>query len=265
LTVIVQRGFVDLSEGQIHYRTAGSGRRTVLLLHQTPRSSDEYRDVIPKLGEDLTVFAVDTVGYGDSFKPTKEYSIENYATTMIKFLDRLGIQKVSLVGHHTGALIAAELAATRGERIEKLVLSACSYFDEETRNSRRQLKSIDDVEYKPDGSHLLELWNHRRGFYPKDRLDLLQRYLIDALKAGDQIESGHHACQNYHMEDKIGFIKCLTLLVCGTEDPFAFPEQRRLQEMIKGSKFTPIVGGMVPLPDQMPEEFTNAIKSFLLS
>ncbi len=60
---MVRRAFLDAPEGQIHYRTAGAGR-PVLLLHQTPRSSDEYRDVIPILARELRVVAMDTIGYG---------------------------------------------------------------------------------------------------------------------------------------------------------------------------------------------------------
>src|SRR5262249_33209711 len=64
----VTRAFLDTPEGHIHYQTAGSGP-AVLLLHQTPRSSDEYRDVMPILARDFRVVAMDTVGYGDSYKP----------------------------------------------------------------------------------------------------------------------------------------------------------------------------------------------------
>jgi len=74
---MVRRAFLDTPEGQIHYRTAGAGR-PVLLLHQTPRSSDEYRDVIPILARELRVVAMDTIGYGDSYKPAGTSTIEDY-------------------------------------------------------------------------------------------------------------------------------------------------------------------------------------------
>ena len=38
----------------------------MLLLHQTPRSWDEYRDVIPILARRRRVIAMDTIGFGDS-------------------------------------------------------------------------------------------------------------------------------------------------------------------------------------------------------
>jgi len=57
----VHRRYLDTPDGQIHYVTAGSGR-PVLLLHQTPRSWDEYRDVIPILARERRVVALDTIG-----------------------------------------------------------------------------------------------------------------------------------------------------------------------------------------------------------
>ena len=45
----VERRFVTTPLGRIHVAMAGSGF-PVLLLHQTPRSWDEYRDVLPLLG-----------------------------------------------------------------------------------------------------------------------------------------------------------------------------------------------------------------------
>ncbi len=55
---------------------------------------------------------MDTIGYGDSYKPNKDCTIEDYAQGAIELLDALGISKTSLVGHHTGAVIAIELAST---------------------------------------------------------------------------------------------------------------------------------------------------------
>jgi hypothetical protein len=47
--IAVHRSYANTPDGQIHYATAGQGK-PVLLLHQTPRSWDEYRDVLPIIG-----------------------------------------------------------------------------------------------------------------------------------------------------------------------------------------------------------------------
>ena len=90
--ITIRRGFVDTPGGQIHYAMAGEGK-PVLLLHQTPRSWDEYRDVLPILAEKYWALAMDTIGFGDSYRLEKEGTVEEYAKGVIRFLDALSIKR----------------------------------------------------------------------------------------------------------------------------------------------------------------------------
>ncbi|MGD2124555.1 MAG: alpha/beta hydrolase [Desulfobacteraceae bacterium] len=258
----VKRGFADTPEGQIHYAMTGKGK-PVLLLHQTPRSWDEYRDVLPILGQKYWAIAMDTVGFGDSYRPEQEASIELYARGVISLLDALSIHRPSLVGHHTGGVIAVEVAASYPERVDKLILSSTPYVDAEDRERRKTRPPIDEVESKEDGSHLTELWQRRRAFYPKSRPDLLTRFVLDALKVWDRVEEGHRAVSKYRMEDKAPLIKAPTLVLAGTDDPFSYPRMKPLAEKIRGSKTAEIKGGKVPMVDQMPEAFARVVIDFL--
>jgi pimeloyl-ACP methyl ester carboxylesterase len=260
--IAIRRGFVDTPEGQIHYATVGQGK-PVLLLHQTPRSWDEYRDALPIIGRKYRAIAMDTIGFGDSFKTEKKNSVEDYAQGVILFLNAMGIDRTSIVGHHTGGVIAVEVAATHPERVDKLVLSSTPYVDAEDRERRKTRPAIDEVRFKEDGSHLTELWQRRMGFYPKKRPDLLTRLVIDALKVGERMEEGHRAVSRYTMEEKVPLIKARTLVLAGSEDPFSFPRMKPLADSIKGSEIAVIEGGMVPMVDQMPEEFAKAVLNFL--
>jgi pimeloyl-ACP methyl ester carboxylesterase len=260
--LIMRRRFIDTSEGQIHYREAGSGK-PVLLLHQTPRSSDEYLEVLPLIGLRYWAIAMDTIGYGDSYKPKKRCTIEDYAEGVITFLNSLGISTVSLVGHHTGGVVALEVAASYPERVEKLVLSAVPFMDEEERLKRRGKKVVDSYELRDDGTHLLDLWKGRQPFYPPNRPDLLMRFIMDAIKAGEKVVEGHLAVSNYRMEDKVGLVRCPTLVICGTEDPFSYPHMKRLAAAIPQSKTLAIGGGTVAMVEQMPEKFAKVVLDFL--
>lgn len=65
------------------------------------------------------------------------------------------------------------------------------------------------------------------------------------------------------MEDKVRLIKAPTLVLAGTDDPFSFPRMKPLSESITDSKTAIIEGGMVPMVDQMPEEFAKVVIEFL--
>lgn len=261
----VRRAYVDTANGQIHYATAGAGQ-PVLLLHQTPRSWDEYRDVIPLLARERRVIAMDTIGYGESYKPAHTSEIEDYARGAIALLDGLGVRSTAMVGHHTGAVIAMELAASYPERVDRLVLSACPFVDAADRERRRTGgHRVDHVEPKPDGTHIAELWQIRQRFYPKDRPDLLVRFVTDALRAGEKLVEGHGACSRYRMEEKIGRVRCPTLVTCGTEDPYSFPKAELVARHIPGSRLAPITGGTVAVVDEMPDAFAHLVLEFLRS
>lgn len=260
--ITVTRGFANTPEGQIHYAMAGEGN-PVLLIHQSPRSWDEYRDVIPIIGKERWAIAMDTVGFGDSYKPEKIGSVEDYGRGVISFMDAMSIDRASLVGHHTGGVIAVEVAATHPERIHKLVLSSTPYIDAEDREMRKTRPPIDAVEVKEDGSHLTELWQRRMGFYPKNRPELLTRFVIDALKVLDRVEEGHRACNAYRMEGKCPLIEAPTLVLAGAGDPFSFPRMKPLAGSIKNSRTAILEEGMVPMVDQLPEAFARLVMDFL--
>ena len=67
----------------------------------------------------------------------------------------------------------------------------------------------------------------------------------------------------YRMEDKISLIKAPTLVIAGTDDPFSFPRMRVLAGHIPRSVTVEVKGGMVPMVDQMPEEFARVVMAFL--
>ena len=262
---MISHRFVDLPAGTIHCAIAGTGR-PVLLLHQTPRSWDEYRDVLPLLGKRFQAIAMDTIGFGDSSKPPLgNDSIEHWAQVAMSLADALGIVRLAVVGHHTGAVIATEIAAAYPERIDAAVLSASALVDAGFRARHARPSRVDNVVRRPDGSHLAELWRIRQPLYPEGDIDLLERFVVDALKAGPRAAEGHAVVARYVMEDRLPLIRCPVLIVAPTADPHAYPAARALAERIAGSRYVEVEGGMVPLPDQMPERFAELVTDFLQS
>ena len=83
------------------------------------------------------------------------------------------------------------------------------------------------------GGHLAEL-GQGRPRSPKDRPNLLTRFLADALRAGGKLVEGHGAYSRYRLEEKIGRVRCPTLVRCGTEDPSAFPRRISSRDTSRG-------------------------------
>jgi pimeloyl-ACP methyl ester carboxylesterase len=260
----VTRHFVELPHGVVHYATAGQGE-PVLLLHQTPRSWVEYRDVLPLLARNRRAIAMDTAGFGDS-TPLRaaENSVPAWGDVVIELLDALEIDRAHLVGHHTGAVIAARVASSAPGRVRSVVMSSSPFDDAEARAAQLAAKAIvDDVEPQADGSHLLELWRIRAAFYPAGNVDLLERFLVDALKAGPLAAAGHQIVASFDVPAAVSRIRCPVLLIGATDDPYAYPALAGMQAALPDAQVVEIEGGMVPLPDQLPRQFAAAVEQFL--
>jgi pimeloyl-ACP methyl ester carboxylesterase len=265
-TIEVTRRFVETSAGTIHCAIAGDGNgEDVLLLHQTPRSWMEYRDVLPLLGRRRRAIAMDTIGFGDSSSlPPGGESIERWAEVALEFLDALEIDRAHLVGHHTGAAVATEMAARAPEHARSVVLSSAPFDDAQTRAAHLEAGAIvDNVTPRADGSHVTELWRIRAPFYPEGRIDLLEAFVIDALKAGPRAAEGHQVVARYDMRAAVGRLRCPVLLLGATADPYAYPALEPMRAALPDAQVEVIEGGMVPLPDQLPEQFAAAVERFL--
>ena len=262
----IRRGYADTSRGQVHYAEcvpqAPVSRVPVVLLHQTPRSWDEYREVLPLLGRTYRAIAVDTIGFGAS-EPIGDHRIETYASVLVEFLHALGLRQVALVGHHTGGLVAIETVAQAPGRVGALVLSSTPHYDAAGRARAAARPPIDQVTERPDGSHLAEFWRRRQAFYPPGRPDLLTRLVRDALAVGSAAEAGHEACRRYRLEDRAGLVRCPVLCLGASADPFAFPDTEPLAARFPQARVVVIEGGMVPLMEQRPEEVAEAISRFV--
>lgn len=257
----MRRHFLDTSYGQLHYVTAGNDSgKPVLLLHKTPRSIDEYRDVIPILAEKYRVIAMDTIGYGDSDKPEAVLSIEDYASTVKLLLDELGIEKAVIVGHLTGSVIGTEVTAAYPDKVEKLVLSGPIYIDEKTRQEHTEFFEQWCVE--ADGSHLVKLWQDRVIWVSDPAF--IHRLVVDVLKCGETSENAHFSVANYRMEDRLPLIKCPVLLIIGKKDPFVYPEKcGTFKKVLPDSREVLLEEGGLFVPDELPDTFARLVIDFI--
>ncbi|MER5434142.1 alpha/beta fold hydrolase [Streptomyces sp. NPDC002588] len=255
--MILHKGYVPSEFGQLHYAECGTGE-PVLMLHQTPRSWTEYLDVLPLVGARHRAIAMDTLGFGASAKPDGPHSIERFADAAEALADGLGLDRFHLVGHHTGGVIAVELAARLKDRVASLLLSATPFVDEEKRRTAGERKPVDHVDPQPDGSHLLDLWNRRRGFYEKGQEAALHRYVVDALTVLDRVEDGHLAVRRYEMDRRLPHVTARTLAVCAPGDHYSLPALERFATAT-GCETRVLSGGHVPLPEQLPGEFAEVV------
>ena len=102
---------------------AGSGY-PVVLLHGFPELAYSWRYQLPALADaGFHALAPDLRGYGASDKPSEieAYRLPTLVDDVIGLIDALGFEKVALVAHDWGAIIAWTTALTHPDRVERLV------------------------------------------------------------------------------------------------------------------------------------------------
>ncbi|MEU7818769.1 alpha/beta hydrolase [Pseudonocardia sp. NPDC049154] len=92
-----------VTEATVAYERVGDGP-AVVLTHGTPSSSVLWRDVVPALAADHTVYLWDLPGYGRSTTaPGVRPSVALHARTLAELVDAWGLRDPVLVGHDIGA------------------------------------------------------------------------------------------------------------------------------------------------------------------
>jgi pimeloyl-ACP methyl ester carboxylesterase len=259
----IHRGYADTRLGQLHYAEAGAGP-TLVMLHQTPRSHDEFAELQGLLAGDFRTVAMDMPGFGLSAPVAAPQTIEAMAAGVPALLDALGIDTAMVLGHHTGAAVAMEAAVQAPDRVRAIVLSATPWVDAERRSSEHEL-GVDRATRAADGSHLLELWRQRQPYYPEDRPDLLDRFIRDALAPGLDPTEGHRAVNRYEMERRIQEVDVPVLLLAPTDDPFA---ERDLPSVVAALAHVPVLerrplrGAHIPAMEECAEQVARHVREF---
>ena len=94
----------------------------VLLLHGSPGSRHDFRALTRKLADRFRLIAPDLPGFGASSSRVPNYSIRAHAAYCLDLLDRLGVDRVHLVGFSMGGGVGLELYEAAPERVASLTL-----------------------------------------------------------------------------------------------------------------------------------------------
>jgi pimeloyl-ACP methyl ester carboxylesterase len=110
----------------MHYVDEGPADAPVALcLHGEPTWSYLYRKMIPVFLEGgYRVVAPDWFGFGRSDKPVDDavYTWDFHHGAMTAFVDRLGLDDITLVVQDWGGLLGLTLPVTHGDRISRLLI-----------------------------------------------------------------------------------------------------------------------------------------------
>lgn len=102
--------YLNVLGSRMHYVEAGTGD-PVLFLHGNPTSSYLWRNIMPYLTPIARCVAVDLIGMGKSDKPNLDYRFVDHSRYLDRFIEQLGLNRLTLVIHDWGSALGFHYAS----------------------------------------------------------------------------------------------------------------------------------------------------------
>jgi haloalkane dehalogenase len=112
--------YVEVHGAKMHYVETGTGE-PILLIHGNPTNVYIWRNIIPYVATHGRVIAVDLIGFGKSDKPDIEYRFFDHAVYIEGFIEKMGLQNITLVMHDWGSALGFDYASRHPDNIRGLV------------------------------------------------------------------------------------------------------------------------------------------------
>jgi pimeloyl-ACP methyl ester carboxylesterase len=108
----------------VHYEVLGRGR-PVIFLHGWVGSWRYWIASMQVASTSFRAYALDLWGFGDTARNVLNYSIEQQASLIDRFLMEMGIGKIALVGHGLGALVGMSFATRFPKSVDRMMAVSC--------------------------------------------------------------------------------------------------------------------------------------------
>lgn len=210
----MKRAYVDIPEGQMHYRHAGSGT-PVIMLHMSGSHSAEWEKVSAILStKGFSCYAIDMPGFGFSDPPPRfsfndHYSLTDYSNCVISFMDAMGIEKALFIANLVGANITVLTTLRNPERVLGFQVADFCYYASNP-DYKKQLRAnplFSQIIPDKDGTHAMEFWK-RVNMFGDEPADQNFRF-VGMVLAGEGCEALHWALfQEDLYTDRFCEIKC---------------------------------------------------------
>jgi pimeloyl-ACP methyl ester carboxylesterase len=256
----IRKGYADIARGQVHYRMRAGSGIPIVCFHQTASSSAMFEKVMEAFRGHNPIYALDTPGFGGSFDLDDQPPMSVYGDLMAEAITALGLSRVHLFGHHTGACIAIEIAARRPQLAASLAMIGPVTI---TRDEAAFFKTLYPKDFTPkaDGSHLKKMWEYVAEIGGNSTVALHHREFVDTARAW----AGHiKVYSTIWDQDFTGLFQKLTVptaILCSKGD-ILWP----MYERAKGLRpdVTAIeIGGTNFQTDEVPDQVARAVEGFV--
>ena len=242
----------------MHYRMAPGdiSADPVLFFHRTPVTSASFAPVMKRLSGWKAMVAFDTPGFGESFTPDDSASMTNFIAYFTAAIDQIGIRNFHLVGHHTGAHFAAELAAAMTDRALSLMLDGAMVT---TDAERAAMLAPPPTVVEEDGLYAQKAWRFLRPYYTVFDQHCIHTEFVGALASIFTRNACMNVVRTHDMAAVIAKVACPLFVTAATDDVFA-PHLNRIKAIQPAAHFEIYGNAGIASPELQTEEFSRLVR-----
>lgn len=156
--------------------------------------------------------------FGDSYDPSYQPSgISYYVEVFVELMKQQSVSDFHVIGHHTGASIATEMAVLYPDQVLSITLVGPALLNSEEQKLAAKEELV--VFNRPviDGSHLLKNWNYAATQGGWDA-DMLHGQVLDCLRAWEGRIQAYTCVFSQPMIELLGKVTCPVLTVNDPKD-----------------------------------------------
>jgi proline-specific peptidase len=291
-TTPAREGFVPFRQFRVWYRIVGqldqpaSGRFSLLVLHGGPGASHDYLEPLEALAQSgWPLVFYDQLGGGNSDRPDDPtlWNIDLFVEEVGAVRRELGLERIHLLGHSWGAMLALAYALTQPSGLLSLVLvgalASSPLHIAEVDKLREQLpQEVQEVLSHHEEAGTTEDPAYEEAmmaFYRRHlcRLDPWPEYLLEGLErinpqvyqtmwGADELHATGNL-KDWDVSPRLGEVRVPTLLLSGRYDLCTPAEQEVMREGIPGSEWVLFEESSHCPYAEVPERFLEVVEGFL--
>lgn len=282
-TPTIEEGHLEINGTSLFFKTMGSGE-PIVVLHGGP--GFDHRQFLPyiwELSEQHKVILFDQRGTGLSSGPVDatSISVDTFIADIEGIRDAFDIEKMNLLGHSWGGILAMYYGIRHPENLNSLILcSTAASFE-----SFAEMRARYEADRLPEDAALLEeiyssdeyqngdpqaierFWRVYFKPYFVDqslvsKMDL--QFTENTIKHGNEV-AGHmfQSIGEFDLHEDLQAIRCPTLVIHGDSDPMPVKYAEMIQESIDGSELVIAERSGHWLFVDATETFTSSVCDFL--
>lgn len=277
--------FLPVDGGRIWYKVSGTGKGTpAILLHGGPGFGSYYMKPLEPLGEDRPIVRYDQLGGGAStpITDTTKMNIPHFVAELDSLRSHLGYDKVHLVGHSWGTILALEYYRAHPEHVASLTLASPALdIPAWEKNARQLVTTLSDSAQKairvreaeknfeaPDYQNALAefyakyVWRHPDSVNLDSTFKTVNQRIYNYMQGPSEFTITG-TLKHYDSTPFLKSVKVSTLYTVGEFDEANPLIVKRFAAMTPGAKVVVLPGSAHLSEWDAPEAMNSAISDFL--